>query len=144
MMRTLLRYTQALVAQMTQTAVCNLHHRLEQQLCRWLLVRVDLVPADALTVTHELMSHMLGVRREGVTGEATKLQAAGLIRYSRGKVKVVDRAGLERLACECFEVVKQEYDRLLPNTAHHIHKAEHPPDSHRITTIETSEIDSLR
>ena len=100
MMRTLLRYTQALVAQMAQTAVCNLHHRLEQQLCRWLLVRVDLVPADALTVTHELIGNMLGVRREGVTGEASKLQVAGFIRYKRGLVQVVDRAGLERLVCD--------------------------------------------
>ena len=127
MMRTLLGYTQALVAQMTQTAVCNLHHLLEQKLCRWLLVRVDLVPADALTVTHELIGHMLGVRREAITGEASKLQAAGLIRYKRGQVQVVDRAGLDRLACECFGVVKKEYERLLPHMADGIHEPEHLP-----------------
>ena len=129
MMRILLRYTQALVAQMTQTAVCNLHHRLEQQLCRWLLVRVDLVSSDSLTATHDLIGNMLGVRREGVTGEASKLQAAGLIQYKRGRVKVIDRAGLERLACECFRVVKEEYERLLPRMADDMHKPKHPPDS---------------
>jgi CRP-like cAMP-binding protein len=144
MMRTLLRYTQALVAQMTQTAVCNLHHKLEQQLCRWLLVRVDLVPADALTVTHELIGQMLGVRREGVTVEASKLQAAGLIRYKRGLVEVVDRAGLERLVCECFGVVKEEYERLLPRTVHDMHKPQHPPASNSVKNIKTSEIQSLR
>jgi CRP-like cAMP-binding protein len=144
MMRTLLRYTQALVAQMTQIAVCNLHHRLEQQLCRWLLVRVDLVPSDALTVTHELIGQMLGVRREGVTVEASKLQAAGLIRYKRGLVEVVDRAGLERLVCECFGVVRDEYERLLPRTFHDMHKPQQPPDSNSVTNIKTGEIQSLR
>ena len=129
MMRILLRYTQALVAQMTQTAVCNLHHRLEQQLCRWLLARVDLVSSDSLTATHELIGNMLGVRREGVTGEASKLQTAGLIQYKRGRVKVIDRAGLERLACECFRLVKEEYERLLPRMADDMHKPKHPPDS---------------
>ena len=138
MMRTLLRYTQALIAQMTQTAVCSLHHRLEQQLCRWLLVRVDLVSADALTVTHELIGNMLGVRREGVTGEASKLQAVGLIQYRRGRVKVVDRAGLERLACECFEVVKAEYERLLPGMADDEHAPEYPSDSNLVTNAKTS------
>ena len=144
MMRTLLRYTQALVAQMTQTAVCNLHHKLEQQLCRWLLVRVDLVPANTLTVTHELIGNMLDVRREGVTGEASKLQAVGLIQYRRGRVKVVDRAGLERLACECFGVVKAEYERLLPGMAYDAHKPEHPSDSNSAANIKTSEIHSPR
>lgn len=142
MMRTLLRYTQALIVQMTQTAVCCLHHRLEQQLCRWLLVRFDLVPADALTVTHELIGNMLGVRREGVTGEASKLQAAGLIQYRRGKVRVVDSAGLERLACECFRVVKDEYEKLFPGMAYDKHEPEHPSDSNSVTNIKTSEIHS--
>jgi CRP-like cAMP-binding protein len=114
MMRTLLRFTQATVAQITQLAVCNRHHRLEQQLCRWLLVRVDLAPAEVLTITHELIGKMLGVRREGITTEASKLKSAGFIRYKRGLVQVVDRAGLERLVCECFGVVKDEYARLLP------------------------------
>jgi CRP-like cAMP-binding protein len=144
MMRTLLRYTQALVAQMTQTAVCNLHPRLEQQLCRWLLVRVDLVTADALKVTHELICQMLGVRREGVGGEASKLQAAGLIRYTRGMVQVVDRVGSERLVCACFGVVKEEYERLLPRTAHDIHKPEHQLDSKSDVQIKTKEIPPLR
>ena len=140
MMRTLLRYTQALVAQMTQTAVCSLHHRLEQQLCRWLLARVDLAPADTLTVTHELMGNMLGVRREGVTGGARKLQAAGLIKYARGRLQVIDHKGLESLACECFGVVKDEYERLLPRIANDMHKPERPPDSNSVTNIKTSEI----
>ena len=144
MMRTLLRYTQALIAQMTQTAVCSLHHRLEQQLCRWLLVRVDLAPADSLTATHEVIGNMLGVRREGVTGEASKLQAAGVIKYKRGRMEIVDRAGLERLACECFGVVKDEYERLLPRMVDDMHKPTHPPDSNQVTNIKTSEIHSPR
>ena len=143
MMRTLLRYTQALIAQITQTAVCILHHRLEQQLCRWLLVRFDLVPTDALTATHELIGNMLGVRREGVTGEASKLQAAGLIQYRRGRVKVVDRTGLERLACECFGVMKDEYERLLPGMVYDKHEPEHLLHSNSVTNIKTSEIHSL-
>jgi CRP-like cAMP-binding protein len=123
MMRLLLRYTQALVTQMTQSAVCNRHHLLEQQLCRWLLMRLDRLGRDELLVTHEMIANLLGVRREGVTEEAVKLQAAGLLRYKRGKVEVLDRAGLERVVCECFEVVKNEYDRLLPMKTADMHTA---------------------
>jgi len=111
----LLRYTQALITQMTQTAVCNRHHSLDQQLCRWLLLSLDRLQGDTLEMTQELIANMLGVRREGVTGAALKLQEAGLIRYARGHITVLDRAGLEARSCECYAVVKQEYDRLLPN-----------------------------
>lgn len=110
----LLRYTQALITQMTQTAVCNRHHPLEQQLCRWLLLSLDRLPANELKMTHELIANMLGVRREGVTEAAGKLQAEGLIEYSRGKITVLDREHLEARVCECYAVVKKEYDRLLP------------------------------
>ncbi|HWI36173.1 MAG TPA: Crp/Fnr family transcriptional regulator [Burkholderiales bacterium] len=110
----LLRYTQALITQMTQTAVCNRHHPLEQQLCRWLLLSLDRLPANELKMTHELIANMLGVRREGVTEAAGKLQAEGLIEYSRGKITVLDREHLEARVCECYAVVKMEYDRLLP------------------------------
>jgi CRP-like cAMP-binding protein len=109
----LLRYTQALITQMSQTAVCNRHHSLEQQLCRWLLLSQDRLPTNQLTMTQELIANMLGVRREGVTAAAGKLQAAGLIRYSRGRITIVDRLGLETRVCECYAVVKTEYDRLL-------------------------------
>ena len=112
--RLLLRYTQALMTQMTQTAVCNRHHVVEQQLCRWLLMTLDRVSEGELTMTQELIATMLGVRREGVTEAAMQLQGAGLIRYSRGKISVLDRPGLERRTCECYAVVKKEYDRLLP------------------------------
>jgi CRP-like cAMP-binding protein len=108
----LLRYTQALITQMAQTAVCNRHHSVEQQLCRWLLLSLDRLPANELTMTQELIANMLGVRREGVTEAAGKLQDAGLIRYSRGKITVLDRPKLEARACECYAVVKREYDRL--------------------------------
>jgi CRP-like cAMP-binding protein len=111
----LLRYTQALISQMGQTAVCNRHHTLDQQLCRWLLLSLDRLDGDELLMTQELIGNMLGVRREGVTAAALKLQAAGLIRYARGRVRVLDRAGLEQTTCECYEVVKREYDRLLPD-----------------------------
>lgn len=111
----LLRYTQALIAQMSQTAVCNRHHGLDQQLCRWLLLSLDRLPGNDLVMTQELIANMLGVRREGVTEAALKLQAAGLIRYSRGRIKVLDRTGLEARSCECYAVVKNEYDRLLPD-----------------------------
>lgn len=111
----LLRYTQALIAQMSQTAVCNRHHELDQQLCRWLLLSLDRLPGDDLVMTQELIANMLGVRREGVTEAATKLQAAGLIRYARGHIKVLDRKRLEARSCECYAVVKNEYDRLLPD-----------------------------
>jgi len=110
----LLRYTQALITQMAQTAVCNRHHSLDQQLCRWLLLSLDRLQGNELVMTQELIANMLGVRREGVTEAALKLQGAGLIRYARGRIKVLDRAGLERRTCECYAVVKKEYDRLLP------------------------------
>jgi CRP-like cAMP-binding protein len=110
----LLRYTQALITQMAQTAVCNRHHSLDQQLCRWLLLSLDRLRGSELVMTQELISHMLGVRREGVTEAALKLQKAGLIRYARGRISVLDRGGLEARSCECYEVVKKEYDRLLP------------------------------
>jgi CRP-like cAMP-binding protein len=111
----LLRYTQALLTQMAQTAVCNRHHSLDQQLCRWLLLSLDRLQGEELVMTQELIANMLGVRREGVTESAVKLQKAGLIRYSRGHITLLDRAGLEKLSCECYAVVKKEYDRLLPD-----------------------------
>ncbi len=114
MLHLLLRYTQALLTQMAQTAVCNRHHSLDQQLCRWLLLSLDRLQGDELVMTQELIANMLGVRREGVTESALKLQRAGLIRYSRGHITVLDRAGLEQRSCECYAVVKKEYDRLLP------------------------------
>jgi len=110
----LLRYTQALISQMTQTAVCNRHHSVDQQLCRWLLLSLDRLSSYELTMTQELIANMLGVRREGVTEAAGKLQEAGLIRYSRGRITVVDRPKLEKRVCECYSVVKREMDRLLP------------------------------
>ncbi len=110
----LLRYTQALITQMSQTAVCNRHHSLDQQLCRWLLLSLDRLHGNELVMTQELISNMLGVRREGVTEGALKLQKAGLITYTRGRILVVDRPGLEKRTCECYAVVKKEYDRLLP------------------------------
>jgi CRP-like cAMP-binding protein len=110
----LLRYTQALITQMAQTAVCNRHHSLDQQLCRWLLLSLDRLQGNELAMTQELIANMLGVRREGVTEAALKLQQAGLIRYARGHILVLDRNGLEKRSCECYAVVKKEYDRLLP------------------------------
>jgi CRP-like cAMP-binding protein len=110
----LLRYTQALITQMAQTAVCNRHHSLDQQLCRWLLLSLDRLHGNELVMTQELIANMLGVRREGVTEGALKLQQAGLIRYARGHISVLDRDGLEKRSCECYAVVKKEYDRLLP------------------------------
>jgi CRP-like cAMP-binding protein len=110
----LLRYTQALITQMAQTAVCNRHHSLDQQLCRWLLLSLDRLHGAELVMTQELISNMLGVRREGVTEAALKLQKAGLIKYSRGHITVLDRIGMEQRSCECYAVVKKEYDRLLP------------------------------
>jgi CRP-like cAMP-binding protein len=110
----LLRFTQALITQMTQTAVCNRHHSVDQQLCRWLLLSLDRLPASELVMTQELIANMLGVRREGVTEAARKLQAEGLIEYRRGRIRVLDRAGLEARVCECYAVVKKEYERLLP------------------------------
>jgi CRP-like cAMP-binding protein len=111
----LLRYTQALLTQMAQTAVCNRHHSLDQQLCRWLLLSLDRLPSNELTMTQELIANMLGVRREGVTEAAGNLQRAGLIAYRRGKITVLNRVGLEARTCECYEVVKKEFDRLLPD-----------------------------
>lgn len=113
-MHLMLRYTQALITQMAQTAVCNRHHALDQQLCRWLLLSLDRLNGLDLVMTQELIANMLGVRREGVTEAALKLQAAGLIRYARGHIQVLDRTGLEHRTCECYAVVKREYDRLLP------------------------------
>lgn len=112
--RMLLRYTQALITQMAQTAVCNRHHSLDEQLCRWLLLSLDRLPGNELVMTQELIANMLGVRRQGVTEGALKLQDAGLIRYSRGRITVLNRTGLEARVCECYAVVKNEYDRLIP------------------------------
>src|SRR5690349_16083886 len=113
----LLRYTQALITQMTQTAVCNRHHSVDQQLCRWLLLSLDRLPGNRLVMTQELIANMLGVRREGVTEAAGKLQDEGLIRYQRGKITVLDRPRVEARSCECYQVVKKEFDRLLPYVA---------------------------
>jgi CRP-like cAMP-binding protein len=113
----LLRYTQALITQMAQTAVCNRHHSVDQQLCRWLLLSLDRLATNELSMTQELIANMLGVRREGVTEAAGKLQDAGLIRYQRGRISVLDRPGLEARSCECYQVVKKEFDRLLPYVA---------------------------
>jgi CRP-like cAMP-binding protein len=118
-MHLLLRYTQALITQMSQTAVCNRHHSLDQQLCRWLLLSLDRLRSHELVMTQELIANMLGVRREGVTESALKLQQAGLIRYVRGHISVLDRPGLERRSCECYAVVKKEYERLLPKVLLH-------------------------
>jgi CRP-like cAMP-binding protein len=110
----LLRFTQALITQMTQTAVCNRHHAVDQQVCRWLLFALDRAPSSDIPMTQERIAHLLGVRREGVTEAAQKLQAAGTIEYSRGRIRVLERAQLESSVCECYAVVKSEYDRLLP------------------------------
>lgn len=114
MLHLLLRYTQALITQMAQTAVCNRHHTVDQQLCRWLLLSMDRLPSNVLTMTQELIANMLGVRREGVTEAAGRLQQAGLIQYSRGRITVLNRPGLEERVCECYHVVKTEADRLMP------------------------------
>ena len=111
----LLRYTQALLTQVSQTAVCNRHHKVDQQLCRWLLQTADRVPSHRLTMTQELIANMLGVRREGVTESAGKLQELGLISYRRGQISVLDRTGLERHSCECYEVVRNEFLRIMPD-----------------------------
>jgi len=121
LLRLLLRYTQALITQMAQTAVCNRHHSVDQQLCRWLLLRLDRLSSNELTMTQELIANMLGVRREGVTEAAKKLQLAGLIDYRRGHITVLDRPGLEARVCECYQVVKTEFDRLFPS----LHAAAH-------------------
>jgi CRP-like cAMP-binding protein len=111
----LLRYTMALLTQMAQTAVCNRHHTIDQQLCRWLLLSLDRLPSNVLRMTQELIANMLGVRREGVAEAAGKLQKDGLIQYSRGCITVLDRPGLEERVCECYEVVREEFERLLPD-----------------------------
>jgi CRP-like cAMP-binding protein len=113
----LLRYTQALITQMAQTAVCNRHHSVDQQLCRWLLLSLDRLTSAELVMTQELIANMLGVRREGVTEAAGKLEKLGVIRYARGRITVLDRPKLEQLCCECYAVVKKESDRLLPRSA---------------------------
>lgn len=118
----LLRYTQALITQMTQTAVCNRHHSVEQQLCRWLLLSLDRLPDLSLDMTQELIANMLGVRREGVTEAAGKLQREGLIKYCRGHIDVLDRPALERRVCECYQVVKTEFERLLPISEQRDHR----------------------
>jgi len=115
----LLRYTLAMFAQMAQTAVCNRHHTIDQQLCRWLLLSLDRLPANKLILTQELIANMLGVRREGVTEAAGKLQDAGLIEYNRGHITVLDRPGLEARVCECYDVVRKEFLRLLPDVIAH-------------------------
>lgn len=115
----MLRYTQSLITQMAQTAVCNRHHTIDQQLCRWLLLSLDRLPSNQLTMTQELIANMLGVRREGVTEAAGRLQKLGVIEYSRGHITVLDRAQLEHLSCECYAVVKKETDRLLPALPNH-------------------------
>ncbi|MCA8281642.1 Crp/Fnr family transcriptional regulator [Burkholderia cepacia] len=115
MQRLLLRYTQALITQMAQTAVCNRHHSIDQQLCRWLLLSLDRLPSSELKMTQELIANMLGVRRSGVMEAALKLQDAGLIRYNYGHIEVLDRSGLEKRVCECYGVVRREFDRLLPD-----------------------------
>lgn len=115
LLQLMLRYTQALITQMAQTAVCNRHHSIDQQLCRWLLLSMDRLPDNQLTMTQELIANMLGVRREGVTDAAGKLQELGVIAYNRGHITILDRPRLEQLSCECYAVVKKETDRLLPN-----------------------------
>ncbi len=119
LLQLMLRYTQALITQMAQTAVCNRHHSIDQQLCRWLLLSLDRLPDNKLTMTQELIANMLGVRREGVTEAAGKLQQLGVIEYKRGKITVLDRQKLELLSCECYAVVKKETDRLLPYSTSH-------------------------
>jgi len=119
MQHLMLRYTQSLITQMAQTAVCNRHHSVDQQLCRWLLLSIDRLPSPEITMTQELIANMLGVRREGVTEAAGKLQDAGVIKYRRGHIKVLDRDRLEAMSCECYGVVRRETERLLPVVAPH-------------------------
>jgi CRP-like cAMP-binding protein len=123
LLQLMLRYTQSLITQMAQTAVCNRHHSIDQQLCRWLLLSLDRLPGNRLTMTQELIANMLGVRREGVTDAAGKLQRVGAIEYSRGHITVLDRPRLERLCCECYAMVKKETDRLLPYLPPHARAA---------------------
>jgi len=129
MMHLMLRYTQALITQMSQTAVCNRHHSVEQQLCRWLLLTLDRLHSNELTITQESIAHMLGVRREGINETARNLQRAGLISYRRGHITVLDRAGLESHTCECYNVVKKEFHRLLSDADN---RQERPSTSHKL------------
>ena len=126
MQHLLLRYTQSLLTQMSQTAVCNRHHSIDQQLCRWLLLSLDRLASDELTMTQELIANMLGVRREGVTEAAGKLQSAGLIHYGRGHIRVLDRPGLEARCCECYGVVKRESNRLMTTAVAMVRTPAHP------------------
>lgn len=137
MQRLLLRYTQALITQMMQAAACNRYHSIEQQLCRWLLLTLDRLPSNELVMTQELVASMLGVRREGITEAAGKLQRAGLISYRRGHIEVLDRGGLETHACECYAVVKQELSRLLPDVRDHQDSAAKPPVKRATSTHST-------
>jgi hypothetical protein len=130
-MHLLLRYTQALITQMAQMAACNRHHSLDQQLCRWLLLRLDRSSSNQVVITQELIANMLGVRRVGVTEAAGRLQRAGLIRYRRARITVLDRNALEQRACECYAVVRKEYDRLLP--AANVDKTAGESDRHSIS-----------
>jgi CRP-like cAMP-binding protein len=130
-----LRYTQTLIAQMTQTAVCNRHHRLEQQLCRWLLLSLDRLPRNELLMTQELLAAMLGVRREGVTEVAGRLQADGVIKYSRGHIQILDREELEKRSCECYAVVRKEIERLLPYEIRSLPRRNKPPLNLQPTTL---------
>jgi CRP-like cAMP-binding protein len=141
MQQLLLRYTQALITQMSQTAACNRHHSLVQQLCRWLLLTLDRMPTNELIMTQELVASMLGVRREGVTEAAGKLQQAGVIRYRRGHITVLERAGLESRVCECYEVVKKEFARLLPEVLQRqdvYHQAQNAPREAVVRSIDRS------
>jgi CRP-like cAMP-binding protein len=141
MQQLLLRYTQALITQMSQTAACNRHHSLVQQLCRWLLLTLDRMPTNELIMTQELVASMLGVRREGVTEAAGKLQQAGVIRYRRGHITVLERAGLESRVCECYEVVKKEFARLLPEALQRqdvYHQAQNAPREAVVRSIDRS------
>jgi CRP-like cAMP-binding protein len=141
MLMLMLRYTQSLITQMAQTAVCNRHHTIDQQLCRWLLLSLDRLPSNQLTMTQELIANMLGVRREGVTDAAGKLHRLGVIEYSRGHITVLDRPKLEQLVCECYGVVKKEADRLLPTIHPHHHvQSEMTPDRERQAAANHSEI----
>jgi CRP-like cAMP-binding protein len=137
MQQLLLRYTQALITQMSQTAACNRHHSLEQQLCRWLLLTLDRMPANELMMTQELVANMLGVRREGVTEAAGKLQQAGVIRYRRGHITVLERAGLESRVCECYAVVKKEFARLLPDALQRQDISLQPQNTQRESVVRT-------
>lgn len=139
MQQLMLRYTQALITQMSQTAACNRHHSLVQQLCRWLLLTLDRMPTNELIMTQELVASMLGVRREGVTEAAGKLQQAGVIRYRRGHITVLDRSGLESQVCECYAVVKKEFSRLLPDVLQRQDMLLQSPNARRDAVVRTTD-----